>query len=114
MITVETDRGLRTHLLHARRAVHRALDGKGDQGLDVFGRETGRLGLHNDLRRRELGENVHGHPHRDITGGDEEHDQPDDDEQAILQRPVNDFVEHGFLALVLASRYRLAVSRLGS
>ena len=53
--------GLRAQRLQPGGAVERVLEGHGDQALDLGRGQAGRLGLHLDERRGELGEHVPGH-----------------------------------------------------
>ena len=55
---------------NARRAVHRRLDGPGDDLLDLLRRKARRLGLDRHLRWNELGENVERRPQRKEDAGD--------------------------------------------
>ncbi len=59
---------------NTRSAVHRRLDGAGDDLLDLLWRKAGRLGLDRHLRGDELGKNVERRPQREENAGTE----PDD------------------------------------
>ena len=76
-----------------------------DEALHFPGRETDRLGLHFDDRRRELGENVHRHPveplgsERDQRRGNAQH------HQAELQTRGDYPAEHGPISLICQSSF---------
>ncbi len=55
----------------ARGAVHRRLDGPGDDLLDLLGRKARRLGLDRHLRRNELREDVEWGPQCEEDAGNE-------------------------------------------
>ena len=56
---------------NSRGAVHRRLDGPGDDLLDLLGRKARRLGLDGHLRGNELRENVERGPQREEHAGKE-------------------------------------------
>ena len=63
-----------------RRAVERSFQRTGDECFDLFWREAGRFGLHDDHRRRELGEDVElGARGHERAVSDDEARQGDDD-----------------------------------
>ena len=61
--------GLRAQRVQARDTVDGVLDGQGHELFDFGRRQAGRLGLDDDLRRRELREDVEPRlPHGDNAG----------------------------------------------
>ena len=89
--TIERDR---THYHHVRNAVHLEFKRERDQPFDLFGGMVRPLGDDFDLRRREVGIGVHGHPlerqdspNRDESG-QHQHQKP------LTQRRLDDSVDH--------------------
>ena len=79
---------------NSRGAVHRRLDGPGDDLLDLLGRKARRLGLNRHLRWNELGENVERRPQREEHAGEEPDHRQRRDDDAVADRPSDERV-HG-------------------
>ena len=93
--------GRGAHTAHAGGSVDGGLDGKCDQLFHLFGRHAPRfghddhgggvqVGKHIDFRVESLVQSAHQQQHRG-----------DQDEQPVLQRKMDDFVQHVFLLLLI-------------
>ena len=90
----ETLDRLRVDLLQFRRAIEAVLDRLRDQGLYFLSGESWRLGLHYDLWRRELREDIELGALRDDETVRREQQRENDDERAEADGEGNDAAEH--------------------
>ena len=67
----------------------------GDQHLDLFGRQAGRLGHDGDRRPVEVGEHVDGQLASDLDAANDDQPGRDQHQQTVRQREGDDVVEHG-------------------
>jgi hypothetical protein len=87
----ETERTRR----HAGHAVHAGFDREGDQLLDLFRRHAAGFGHQRDGGLVQVGEDIDRHlPQRDRAVDDQQQRHAEDD-QALLERGVDDEIEHG-------------------
>ena len=104
----QAEQGNRSHFLDRWEAGHAALDGGGEQLLDVFGRKAWRLGVDADLDRGHVRKRIHRHLAERVNAQADHHGEGDEHQDLVTQRGVNDCIEHG--DSYLNARRRFATS----
>jgi hypothetical protein len=87
--------GCRTHPAHPRRTVERGLDGEGDLGLGLLRRHAMGFRDDRDRGRGQIREDVHGHVQGRVAARDEEQRRAEQHEEAVVEGPADDAVDHG-------------------
>jgi hypothetical protein len=87
--------GHRAHARDAGHAVHRRLDGEGDEQLDLLRGEAIDLGHQRDGRPVEVGEDIDGELPQRHQAVERQGQRADDDEQTVGKAGANDGIEHG-------------------
>jgi hypothetical protein len=90
----QTDARHRAHARHARHAVHARLDREGDQLLDFLRGHAAGLGHQRHGRLVEVGEDVDRHLSQRDRAIDDQQQRDAENDQPLLERGVNDVVEH--------------------
>ena len=93
----DTDRGRRAHAADPGGAVERGLNWKSDLDLELLRGHAVGLGEHGDGRRGQVGEDVDGHAPHGGRAPHDEHERGEQHQQAIVQRPADDGVDHRIL-----------------
>ena len=78
-----------------RGTIERRLHGEGDLGLDLLRRHAVRLGDDGHRGCGEVREDVDRHARGGVAAGEEEQRGPEQHEEAVLQGPADDAVNHG-------------------
>ena len=101
----------RADLLDAGDAAHRGLDREGDEGLHLLRSQTWGIRQHLDLDVGHVGDGVDRETlHRTPTQGDD--DQPaDEDQQPVVEREVDDSIDHDGRLVAVASAELLGARR---
>ena len=86
--------GRRAHPPHAGGAVDRGLDGEGDEKLDLLGRHAVRFREHGHRGRGQVREDIDRDRYRRIEASGQYRGSAEKRDQAVLQRPTDDFVQH--------------------
>lgn len=92
----------RAHIGHAGETGHRDLDRNGDETFNLFGGFSGSLGGDLDLDIRDVGESVDGQLLCSVDPETYQGDRDDDENEAMLQRTVNDGLQHCYWPPLIA------------
>ena len=91
----EPEEGYRTDLLYARQTGHRGFHGKRKEFLHILGSQARAFRIDVDLDRRDIGEGIDGHLLKRTHAERDNGKEPDQHQQPVAKREVDQFGEHG-------------------